>query len=243
MGVVLEERGIGADLAASRVVIRVAIALVVGLALLGAGPPVAALALATASLGPTVARRILARRRADRRDTQLPEFLERLASSMRAGNALGSAVVATARSTPDPLGHELARVADEVEHGAGLVAALARWGGRPEAGPQVALTAAALGLAAACGGEVARSVDRVATTLRERRELRHEVHALATQARASAAVLAAIPLGFTALVASVDRAAVSFLVTSPIGLLCLSGGLFLEAVGAGWMARIVRSAS
>lgn len=238
----MEELGLRLALPASRGTVRGLVALIVGLALVSAGPLGGALVLATALIGPAVAQRALARHRADRRDALLPEFLERLASSMRAGSALAPAFVATARSTPDPLGRDLARVTDEVEHGAGLAAALARWGGRPSAGPQVALTAAALGLAAACGGEVARSVDRVAATLRERRELRREVHALATQARASAVVLAAIPLGFTGLVASADRAAISFLITSPIGLLCLSGGLFLETVGAVWMARIVRSA-
>jgi tight adherence protein B len=107
----------------------------------------------------------------------------------------------------------------------------------------VRLTAAALGLGVEAGGEVARSVDRVAATLRERRELQAEAHSLATQARASATVLGLAPLGFTALVSSVEPGVVRVLVASPVGWLCLGGGLALDAAGLTWMSRIVRRAT
>jgi tight adherence protein B len=55
-------------------------------------------------------------------------------------------------------------------------------------------------------------------------------------------VLATAPLLFTALVATIEPSAAAVLVTTPIGLACLVGGLGLEAVGALWMHRIVRSA-
>lgn len=190
---------------------------------------------------PPVVRRLATRRSADRRDAQLPQALERLASGVRSGSSLTHAFAAVAQSTPEPLGCELRSTAVEVEHGAGLGAALDRWSARPDSGSEVCLAAAALGLAADGGGEVARSVDRVAATLRERRELRAEVRALATQARASAGVLAAAPLAFTALVSSIEPAVTTFLLTSPVGLACLAAGLGLDALGAAWMARILRS--
>jgi tight adherence protein B len=89
---------------------------------------------------------------------------------------------------------------------------------------------------------VARAVDRTAATLRERQELRGEVRALATQARASAAVLALAPLAFAGLVATIEPAATTFLVASPVGWACLGGGLVLELVGAVWMSRITGGA-
>ena len=84
---------------------------------------------------------------------------------------------------------------------------------------------------------MARAVDRVAATLRERRELRAEVRALATQARASAGVLAVAPLAFAALVSTIEPGVVGFLVTTPVGLACLAVGLGLDGLGALWMAR------
>ncbi len=177
-------------------------------------------------------------RRRDRRDAQLPDALDRLASSLRSGQAVGPALVELATDVADPLGRELRTVAGSLAHGAAVAVALARWEASPESSADVRLVAAALTLGADAGGEVARAVDRIATTLRERRELHAEVRSLATQARASAGVLALAPLAFTGLVATIEPKAATFLVTSPIGWACLAAGLSLEAVGATWMARI-----
>ena len=181
-------------------------------------------------------------RRHRRRDAQLPDALERLSSSIRAGLSLAAALGEVADRLPDPLGGELRRTRAAVRHGAPLSEALAAWAAPPEATPAVRLVAAALTLAADGGGEVARAVDRVAATLRERRELEGEVRALATQASASALVLAVAPVVFALLVASVEPGAVTFLLTTPVGLGCLAGGLLLEGLGARWMVRITRAA-
>lgn len=211
--------------------------------LLGFAPLLAGAVTAAGVTTPFVLGPVLERRRWDRRDAQLPGALERLASDLRAGSALGPALIALGDSTAQPLGDELRHVGAEVRHGASLVSALDRWADRRRASSDVRLAAAALGLGAEAGGEVARSVDRVAATLRERHELRAEVHALATQARASAGVLAVAPLGFTALVAAVEPGAVRFLTATPLGAACLLGGIGLDAAGAAWMARILRSAA
>jgi tight adherence protein B len=206
--------------------------------------PVAALLTAGGLLGaPRGLRRTLQRRMLDRRDAQLPAALERMASSLRAGSALAPAFVELAATAPEPLAAELRSVAAEIQHGAGMAAAVDRWAGQPAASAAVRLTGAALALGVDAGGEIARSLDRVAATLRERRELQAEVHALATQARASAAVLALAPLAFTALVSGIEPGMVRFLVATPLGWLCLGGGLGLEAAGVAWMARIVAGAS
>lgn len=219
-----------------------AAAAVVGVALVAS--PLGAIAMAAVVLAaPRVLRRLVERHWWRRRDAQLPAALDHLAADLRAGTALGPAVAALGLRTPDPLGEELRAVAATVRHGGGLADALDRWAASPASSPEVHLTAAALGLGAAAGGPVARSVDRVAATLRERREVRAEAEALATQARASAAVLAVAPVGFTLLVASVEPAAVRFLTSTLVGLACLVGGLALEVTGAAWMARILRSAS
>lgn len=191
---------------------------------------------------PRLARPGLERRRHDRRDAQLGPFLERLAAALRAGLTLRAACTAGARGAPPPLGHDLRPLADALDHGEALEAALARWGSAVGAGPEVRLVAGALALGAQAGGEVARAVDGVAATLRERREVRAEAAALATQARASAALLVVAPLGFAAVLTSVQPGTVAFLVGTPAGLACLGAGVALDAVGAWWMARIVRSA-
>jgi tight adherence protein B len=107
----------------------------------------------------------------------------------------------------------------------------------------VALATTAIGLGGRTGGEVARALDRVAATLRERRELRAEVRALATQARASAGVLIVAPPAFALLASTVEPGVAGFLLTSPAGLGCLGAGLALDGLGAHWMGRIVAAAT
>lgn len=179
----------------------------------------------------------------DRRDAQLAGALEHLAMELRAGAALAPAVVALGPATPEPLGAELRAMGQAIDHGAGLTAALDQWAGRARSSPEVRLAATALHLGAQAGGEVARSIDRVAVTLRERREIRAESSAHATQARASAAVLVVAPVAFAVLVAAVEPGAIRFLTASPAGAACLVAGVGLEAAGAAWMARILRSVS
>jgi tight adherence protein B len=183
------------------------------------------------------------RRRVARRQAQLPEALERMASSLRSGGSVGSALAEVAAGCAPPLGAELAAASEVLAHGGGLDRAVATWRALAGSSPDVDLAVTALGLGGRAGGEVARALDRVAATLRERREVRAEVRALATQARASAAVLTAAPLVFAALVSTIEPGIAGFLLTTPLGLGCLVVGLCLDGVGALWMAHIVEAPS
>jgi tight adherence protein B len=186
--------------------------------------------------------RHLPHRVASRRDRQLPELLDRLAAALRAGDGLRSALGGLAGRAPEPLAADLEPLRRSLASGTALSTAVATWSG-DRADRDVRLVAAALLLGATAGGEVARALDRTAASLRERHELASEVHALATQARASAVVLAVAPVGFGALVGTVEPAATTFLLTTPVGLACVALGVGLDALGSVWMARITRSAS
>lgn len=207
------------------------------------GPVLATVAAAALAAAPCLLRPGLRRRAARRRDEQLAPALERLAAELRSGRALGPAIVDVAEHTAPPLGIELRALASELRHGASVTAALQRWGDGADASAELRLAASALALGSQAGGQLARSVDEVAGTLRERRELRAEARALATQARASAAVLAVAPPAFTLLVSTVEPGTLRFLLGSPPGLACLVGGVALDLVGGRWMARIVSGAA
>lgn len=211
------------------------------LAGIAAGPFAALVIPAAIVVAPRLAGPPLRRRRLRRRDEQLVPWLERVASGLRAGLSLAGALSAAAPTAPWPLREDLARLEGDIGS-LGLAVGLARWAERSGTSPAVTLTASALDLGATAGGEIARAVDRVAASLRDRSEAQAEVRALATQARASAAVLGLAPLGFCALLATVEPAVPRLLLTTPVGWACLVGGLGLEAAGAAWMARIVAGA-
>lgn len=178
-------------------------------------------------------------RRARQRQAQMPEALERLAAALRSGSSLPQALTEAGRGTPEPLGPELAALARDAGRGRSLLDVLDGWAGRHD-DHATRLAATALALAAGVGAAPARAVDGVAATLRERLELAGERRALATQARTSATVLSAAPVGFALLLGLTDGAASRFLLRTPQGWACLAAGVVLDGLGAIWMQRLTQ---
>ena len=203
------------------------------------GPGLALVVLAAGAGGPLIWL-WLNRDRLDRRIEQLlPDALEAVARALRAGGSLLQAVEVAAASLPPPLRVDLGQVGTGARHGGGLVAALEAWSERRPL-PGVRLAVAALALGAETGGAQARAVDGVAATLRQRLATAAELRALSSQARMSAAVIALAPLGFGVFASATDGRTASFLLGTPIGLVCLTAGLALDGVAAVWMHALTR---
>ncbi len=172
------------------------------------------------------------------RDRAVPEWLEGVARAVRGGSSIPQAVVDT--GPPDGLTADVEALRRQLRHGAPTPEVFAAW--RATASTHsVRLGAAALELAAQGGGAMARALDAVAASLRERQAIQDEVRALSAQARASAAVIAGLPLAFALLAAATEPAVLTFLVTTWIGAICLGLGLALETVGGLWMRRITKA--
>jgi tight adherence protein B len=217
-----------------------AIGVVVAVATITLLGPIVTLVLAAASGAARLGWQVRARQAQRRlRQAQLPEALERMGAALRSGSSLVQAVTAAGATQP-PLGPELAAVARDADRGRPLLDVLDTWADR-HGDRATRLAATALSLAARVGAAPAQAVDGVAATLREHGELARERHALATQARASAAVLSLAPVGFAALLGTTDRAAARFLLGSGAGWLCLGAGIGLDVLGAWWMSRLIRN--
>ncbi len=122
-----------------------------------------------------------------------------------------------------------------------LAQALAGWPADHDA-PGVRAAAGALAVAATMGGRAADAIDGLASSFRHRLDAVAEARSLSAQARLSAVVVGAAPLGYLAFSALVDPAAVTALVDTGVGRVCLLVGLGLEALAALWIRRILRSA-
>ncbi|MCP5028774.1 MAG: hypothetical protein GY929_21075 [Actinomycetia bacterium] len=176
-------------------------------------------------------------RAAARLEAQLPALIDDLGRASRAGFSIGSALQTI--SAPVPLAADLGLIAAELQRGLSTRQALDRWRQRRPL-PSVVLVCTALTLAEGAGGSRSRALAAVSDTLRERRELAAEVRALASQGRASAAVLVIAPVLFAVAGSALDDRLAQFLFASPGGWACLAGGVGLDGVGAFWMARLVK---
>ena len=204
----------------------------------GVGPGLGGLAAAVVVVGPPLAWRANRGRRDARLAAALPVALEAVARSLRSGATLARAVAEAGATVPGPVGADLVGVARTAE-ATGIVDALEAWG-RARPLPGVRLAVAALCLGAETGGAQARAVDGVAATLRQRLGTAAEARALASQARASAAVISLAPIAFCGLASATDPRVGAFLFRSGAGLAVLAMGLALDAIGAMWMARLTR---
>lgn len=181
----------------------------------------------------------------ERRSLQIalvvPEALERVASELRSGGTVATAIAAVAAGD-GPLAPDMARVDTRVRLGASLARALAAWAGeRAVAG--VEASAGALAMCSSVGGRSADALDGLATSLRDRLGVAAEARALSSQARLSALVVAGAPVAYIAWSALVDPHALHVLTGTLFGRVCLLLGLTLEALGGWWMRSIVRNGS
>lgn len=175
------------------------------------------------------------------RSEALADVVDTLASALATGAPVTDALEAAARTAPEDIAAPLEAAARSVRGGTPVVDALERWA-ESDASPDGAdLVAAAFAIASATGGDPAAALAGVGATLRERRAVAREVHALASQARASATVIALAPAGFALLTAGLGGTAARFLLGSPAGIACLLAGAGLDVAGWRWMRRITES--
>ena len=104
--------------------------------------------------------------------------------------------------------------------------------------PAVHLAVTVMAASARVGGPVAQALDRAAATLRLRHADALDRAAQSAQARMSAQVLTAVPIGALALLASFDPE-VREVLASPVGFALVATGSAASALSWWWMKRIV----
>lgn len=102
--------------------------------------------------------------------------------------------------------------------------------------------AAAWDVAGSTGSALSSVLDRIAAGLRDDDEARVEVEAALGPPRATARMLALLPLFGLALGASIGAHPVGFLVGTSAGLACLCGGAGLALLGMWWVERLAAGA-
>jgi tight adherence protein B len=133
--------------------------------------------------------RSMANKRTRRFEEQLPEGLELLTRSLRAGHGLGSGFHMVGEEMIDPIGTEFGLVAEEVRFGLDMRDALDNLTRRVANDDLPYFTTAVL-IQRQTGGNLAELLDKLSTLLRERSQFYGKVRALTAQGRGAAAFLA-----------------------------------------------------
>jgi tight adherence protein B len=169
--------------------------LAVFLPLLLAGLPVwlaASLAPIAAVIAPMIGLRIMRMRYLRAFEAQLPEAIDTLVRSLKAGHPV-SASLRLVRNLPSPVGGAFGIVSDEVTYGLDLETAMRNMLARVDQ-QDVALLVSAISLQVKTGGNLGELLERLSKVIRERQRMRLKVRALSAEARFSAIALSILPL-------------------------------------------------
>jgi len=177
-------------------------------------------------------------RRITRIEALLPDALDMLARSMRAGHSFNNALRLVGDEMPDPIGAEFRRTADEIAFGVALPDALMALAART---PSVDMRyfVIASQIQRETGGNLTEVLAKIAELVRARLKLRGHVDTLTTEGRSSATILLLLPFGTAALMFTVDRSFVSILWTEPVGVKMLYGMAFMMTLGVLWMRKLI----
>lgn len=210
--------------------------------LLLAGPVAAVLGLLGALLGGRAWRRRSAARSRDEERRGAAEALAVLSSELRAGRSPASALAAAGSVATGPLAQALGAAAGSERMGADPVSCLQR-GVPGSAVPEVLRgLAACWQVCGRTGSSLAAAVERIAEALRADQVQRLAVEAELAGPRATAALLATLPVAGIALAAGLGAHPLQVLLHTPAGLGCLAGGIGLDALGLWWTSRLVAAA-
>ncbi|TIP27208.1 MAG: type II secretion system F family protein [Mesorhizobium sp.] len=124
---------------------------------------------------------------------QLPDALDMIVRSLRAGHPASVAVGLVAREMPDPLGTEFGIVSDEITFGLSMEQAVRKLSQRVGF-EGLHLLSVSLSIQAKTGGNLTGILSNLSSVLRERQKLRMKIKALSAEGRVSAWVISLFPL-------------------------------------------------
>lgn len=151
-------------------------------------------ALASATALPYLVLRMLRARRQKKFGAQFPDALDVVVRSLRAGHPVPIAISMVAREMPDPIGSEFGIVSDEVTYGADLETAMRNLYCRIGS-DDLPLFVTAVAIQGSTGGNLGEILENLSAVIRQRFKMRRKIRALASEGRASAMILSALPIG------------------------------------------------
>jgi tight adherence protein B len=180
-------------------------------------------------------------RRAARRQAfarQLPDALQAICGSLRAGFALGQGFTIVADNLPAPISAEFARALREMNLGATVEQALGSMAQRMQS-LDFDLAVSGILINRQVGGNLAELLDNVAATLRERVKLKGFIRVITSQQRLSAWIVVAVPPVVLIVLLLGMPTYMSYLIRTNIGHALLVLSILMQLTGAYFIRRIV----
>jgi tight adherence protein B len=172
-------------------------------------------------------------------ERQMPDAMELLARSLRAGHTLAATLDLVSQEIPPPLGYEMRITYEEQRLGLSQAQAMRRMGDRVDSQDLRYFVTAVL-IQSETGGNLVEIMENIGFIIRERLKLKSKVRGLTAEGRFSAAVLSLMPVGTFIALYFLNRDYVTVLLQDPLGSKMLLGAIISIFLGAAVMKKMVQ---
>ncbi len=179
-------------------------------------------------------------RRSQKLSEQLPDALDMMARSLRAGHALPAAFQVVAGEMAAPIGIEFARAFEEQKLGVTLERSVQGMSGRAPRNGDLKIFAVSTVIQKETGGNLAEILESIAATIRERYRFYGKLKALTAEGKASGVVLGALPIGVALLLSALNPAYLARLFDNARGQTILAVATASWVAGVLWLHRLTK---
>ncbi|MCB1029983.1 MAG: type II secretion system F family protein [Acidimicrobiales bacterium] len=180
----------------------------------------------------------MASRRAKKFQSLLPDTLQLLSGSLRAGYSLLQGVEAVSKEVGEPMGQELRRVITEARLGREVEDAMEAVAERMDSA-DFAWAVMAIRIQREVGGNLSELLMTVADTMIHRERLRRDISALTAEGKLSAMILGLLPVGLGAFMWMSNPEYMAPLAETGMGNFLLLVALISGLIGFAWMKKII----
>jgi tight adherence protein B len=177
--------------------------------------------------------------RFDRIRSLLPDAIDLMVASIRAGHSLNSAMGMVSKESPEPVRGEFRQCFDEQNYGLELRTAMSNLIHRVPI-QDIRIISAGVLVQKDAGGNLAEILEKVGYLIREDFRLQRQVGVHTAQGRLTGYVLAALPVFLGFAMYMLNPGQMSLLWTRPLGVKMLYGSIVSTAIGMMIIRKIVR---
>lgn len=169
---------------------------------------------------------------------QLPDALELIGRSLRAGHALFVGMKMVGGEMRDPIAGEFQRGFDEISMGVSVPESLSHMADRVDL-MDVKFFVTSVNIQRETGGNLAEIIDSLGRLIRKRFELKNKIQALTAEGRISAIILMLLPFGMALVLHFISPEYLTPLFTDPMGQAMVAGAIGMMILGGIVMKKMI----
>jgi tight adherence protein B len=178
------------------------------------------------------------KKRMEKFERQLPEALELVSRSLKAGHAFSSGLKMVAEEFADPVGAEFGKTVDEINFGLAVPDALTNLTRRVDC-EDLKFFAVAVIVQRETGGNLSEILESLCRLMRERFKFQGHVRILSAEGRMSATTLVAMPFVVVGILSIINPDYMKVLFSDPIGTYLIIIALTMMGFGSYVIKKMV----